>query len=94
MGLRLVAAVAFKQDHEYGLEDYEVDDEVDDEVDEVEEDEVDDEVEEDESGDMDDSPVVYPHQFDNLGGMIVCRKCGRTSTESRTGSSVISCEFK
>lgn len=46
------------------------------------------------SGDMDDTPVVYPHQFDNLGGMIVCRKCGRTSAESRTGSSVISCEFK
>ena len=71
-----------KGDYEYGLEDYEVDDEVDDEV------------EEDESGDMDESPVVYPHQFDNLGGMIVCRKCGRTSAESRTGSSVISCEFK
>lgn len=75
------------QDYEYGLEDYEVDEE-DYEVDE------DNEVEEDESGDMDDSPVVYPHQFDNLGGMIVCRKCGRTSAESRTGSSVISCEFK
>ena len=75
------------QDYEYGLEDYEVDEE-DYEVDDE------DEVEEDESGDMDDSPVVYPHQFDNLGGMIVCRKCGRTSTESRTGSSVISCEFK
>ena len=49
---------------------------------------------EDDSGDMDESPVVYPHQFDNLGGMIVCRKCGRTSAESRTGSSVVSCEFK
>lgn len=88
VGLRLVAAVAFKQDYTYGLEDYEVEDEdyeVDEEVDEVEE---------DESGDMDESPVVYPHQFDNLGGMIVCRKCGRTSAESRTGSSVISCEFK
>jgi predicted site-specific integrase-resolvase len=48
----------------------------------------------DDSGDMDESPVVYPHQFDNLGGMIVCRKCGRTSVESRTGSSVVSCEFK
>ena len=73
--------------HEYGLEDYEVEDEVD--YQDEEEDEV-----EDESGDMDDSPVVYPHQFDNLGGMIVCRKCGRTSAESRTGSSVVSCEFK
>ena len=76
------------QDYEYGLEDYEVDEE------DYEVEDEDNEVEEDESGDMDDSPVVYPHQFDNLGGMIVCRKCGRTSTESRTGSSVISCEFK
>jgi predicted site-specific integrase-resolvase len=55
--------------------------------------EVEDEVQDD-SGDMDESPVVYPHQFDNLGGMIVCRKCGRTSAESRAGSSVVSCEFK
>ena len=70
------------QDYEYGIEDYE------------EEDEIEEEVEEEESGDMDDSPVVYPHQFDNLGGLIVCRKCGRTAAESRVGNSVLSCEFK
>ena len=44
--------------------------------------------------DMDESPILFSHQFDNLGGQIVCRKCGRTSSESRMGNSVISCEFK